>query len=396
MDIIQEYGLPGYKFKDTAVRHIEEGDVEEIINLFKSNYGEDYPITAFYDSEFIKRNIYSDNIIWLVLEEENQLAASGAIILNAGDYNDQIGEVGRLVVHKEMHGRNLGRRMIQALFEAADDTVEFAFGEARTFHPISQKLMQEADFRCAGYVPGKYDLGTHREDIALYSNLYGNGPAMRRRQQPTVIEPAASLANHVLTSFGLEQAQTIEASSLPLGKALTMRKLKRKDLQTLLRMRHRLTEPLVFGSLSIDQGLPIIRRKKARYEVVYAGNDVAGVLGYFYDEINGILRLNELITGDAGARAFACHYLATELAPSLKANLVVVNVSAYEPALQQTLFENNFKPLAYGPAMAFHGSERFDALKMVLYLNRKVLENTYDLKLTPEAQQVYDIVMPHI
>jgi predicted GNAT family N-acyltransferase len=73
------------------------------------------PYPEFYDPQWVKRGIYSDHIIWMVIEDEGHIVASGACILNFGDYNDQIGEIGRLVVDPEVGGRGLGRQILTAL-----------------------------------------------------------------------------------------------------------------------------------------------------------------------------------------------------------------------------------------------------------------------------------------
>jgi hypothetical protein len=102
---MHEYGTSKLKFTDPAARHIKESDIPAVIKLFKLNYGDDYAIPEFYDDQWVKRGIYSDHIIWLVLEEEGEVVASGACVLDYGDYNDQIGEFGRVVVHPQRKGR---------------------------------------------------------------------------------------------------------------------------------------------------------------------------------------------------------------------------------------------------------------------------------------------------
>ena len=104
---MHEYGTSNFQFADSAARHIKESDIPGVINLFKRNYGDDYAIPEFYDDQWVKRGIYSDHIIWLVLEEEGGVVASGACVLDYGDPNDQIGEIGRVVVHPDRKGRGL-------------------------------------------------------------------------------------------------------------------------------------------------------------------------------------------------------------------------------------------------------------------------------------------------
>jgi len=78
------------------IRPVREEDIDQVIALFRANYGDDYAMPEFYDPQWVKRGVYSDHILWLVIEDEGRVVASGACILNAGDYNDQIGELGRL------------------------------------------------------------------------------------------------------------------------------------------------------------------------------------------------------------------------------------------------------------------------------------------------------------
>ena len=102
---------------------------------------------------------------WLVLEEGGEVVASGACVLDYGDVNDQNGEIGRVVVHPERKGRGLGKRLVNALLDATDDTVEFAFGEARTVHPLSQILFERAGFVAIGFLPQAYVFGDARESF---------------------------------------------------------------------------------------------------------------------------------------------------------------------------------------------------------------------------------------
>ncbi len=59
------------------IRAIEEKDIKPVIQLFRANYGDDYALPEFYDPQWVKRGIYSDHIIWLVMEEDGRIVASG-------------------------------------------------------------------------------------------------------------------------------------------------------------------------------------------------------------------------------------------------------------------------------------------------------------------------------
>src|SRR4030042_2891741 len=117
------------------IREIRESDIEDVIQLVRANYGDDYAIPEFYDPQWVKRGIYSDNSIWLVIEDEGHILASGAAVLDFGDYNDQIAEIGRLVVDPDAGGKGLGRQLLYALVDASDDRVEFGFCGAPTPPP---------------------------------------------------------------------------------------------------------------------------------------------------------------------------------------------------------------------------------------------------------------------
>lgn len=363
-----DYGTHGFRFKDTAVRHVTEADVPAVIGLFRLNYGDDYPIPEFYDEGWVKRGIYSDHIIWLVIEEAEEIVASGAVILDYGDYNDQIGEVGRLVVHPHRKGRGLGRRIVDALLDATDDTVEFAFGEARTVHPLSQALFEGSAFVPCGFLPQAYRFGDARESFILYANLYGNARLLRRSAPPSLIPEVVPLAQHVLAALNLptEVREVADCAPYPDESVGTIQPMDRRSLARLVRIEQgRLVEPLLFGGLSLEQGISLIRRREAVYLMALDGAaHPVGAVGYQVDAPSHLIKGIELVAADEGLRGQLCGSL-LRAAETRGAQVIEVNVSAYDPCLQRTFAAQGFHPVAYAPAMVFHGTERLDVVKML-------------------------------
>ncbi len=385
-----------YRFSDPAVRLAREEDVARVISLFKMNYGDDYPIVEFYDPTWVKKSIYSDHVIWLVIEEEGEITANGAVILDYGDYNDQIGEIGRLVVHPERKGRGLGRRIVNALFEATDETVEFAFGEARTVHPLSQALFEGSGYVACGFVPQAYTFGDQRESFVIYVNLYGNARYLRRSDPPQVIPEVAPLARHVLRKMGLPDAlAVVEGAECYLdNQRYKVEPVTRQSLARLVRVEHgRLVEPLLFGGLTLDQGLSHMRRRAAVYLMAMddAQNPI-GAVGYQHDVASQLIKGIELVAENDDLRGQLVAALVHAAETQNGAQVIEVNISAYDPCLQQTFLDHGFKPVAYAPAMVFHGTERLDVIKM---MKLNVPYNPGELKLTDGGREIVEMVARH-
>ncbi len=390
---MHEYGTGKFQFTDSAARHIKESDIPDVIKLFKLNYGDDYAIPEFYDDQWVKRGIYSDHIIWLVLEEEGEVVASGACVLDYGDYNDQIGEIGRVVVHPKRKGRGLGKRLVNALLDATDDTVEFAFGEARTVHPLSQILFERAGFVAVGFLPQAYVFGDARESFVLYAQLYGNGRMLRSEKPPEVIPEIAPLARQTLSALGLPGELNIieECDPYPEESLCTVQPMDRRSLARLVRIEHgRLVEPLLFGGLSLDQGISHIRRRNAVYLMAVDENQhPMGAVGFQVDGPSQLVRGIELVAADEQLRGQLCNSLLLKAEEELGAQVVEVNVSAYDARLQRSFANHGFHPAAYAPAMVFHGTHRLDVIKM---LKLNVPYNPGAMTLTDSAQTVVSIV----
>ena len=387
-----EYVTGGFKFADPAIRLVEERDIGDISNLFRLNYGETYLYPDVYDGRWVKRSIYGEDVICLVLEEKGEVLATGAVVLDYGDHNDQIGEMGRLVVHPERAGSGVGKRIMDALFEATGENVEFAFSRARTENLFGQTVTVRAGFTTIGFLPYYLLFGTTRESAIFVAKLHGNGAALRSDELPEVIPEVAPLARHVLSSMSLPTELMVvnECPTYQDDVACAVQPLDRASLARLVRIEYgRVVEPLLFGSVSLEHGFSHIRRRNVAYLVALDENQhPIGALGYQEDRVGKAVKGTELVAGSQSLRGPLCGTLLRE-AERLGAEIVEVNVSAYDARLQRTFYEQGFRPVAYAPAMVFHGTHRLDVIKM---LKLNVPYQTGDMKLTEPAKAVVSIV----
>lgn len=375
------------------IREIREEDIEQVIQLFRINYGDDYAIPEFYDPQWVKRGIYSDHIIWLVIEDEGRIVASGAAILDFGDYNDQIAEIGRLVVNPETGGKGLGRTLLDALVEKSNDRVEFAFGEARTVHPKTQKIFDHVGLVPLGFLPMAYMM-SWRESFVLSGQLFGNGRSLRQVGAAQLIPEAVPIAQLALKHLGLDEQVTPcpEARAYPLDEQLTIEPLTGGSLIRLLKIEQgRLVEPEIFGGLHIDQGYSQLQSHKATYLVASDRGTTLGAIGFMHDKVGKAVRIVELIARDDAVKGSLIRKAVEEAEERLEAEAIDCDVSAYSPRMQHTLLDLGFLPTAFVPGMVFHQTARWDVVKM---LKLNVPWDLGAIVLTESGRSVFDVVTP--
>jgi N-acetylglutamate synthase-like GNAT family acetyltransferase len=397
-----DFGIDDFEFSDPSVRLVRESDIEAIANLFKLNYGHDYPFPHVFDGTWVKRAIYSENIVCVVLQEEAEVIGTGAVLLDYGDYDDQLGELTRLAVHPDRVRHGAGRRIINALFEVVQDNVEFAFGEARTAHSFSQHMLDLASFTVIGFFPHEYAQPEKAEGSILYGRLHGHAQVLRSEDRPHLIPEVASLASHVLNSMRMPVDLIVveDCAPYPVDFFPTLKRMDRDSAEDLERcqgywMREsiekgvQLEKPMLFGPVSIDQGLPFMKRHGATYMMaVNKTHEPIGAVGFLYDQTNQIMKGVELLGQDESVRGGLCLAL-VKAAVARGARIIETNVSAYDPRLQTTLMNLGFIPIAYGPAMVFHEWERLDIVKMI---KLNVPYEPGEMKLTEKAREVVSIV----
>ena len=137
-------------------RTAEIGDIEELLGLYWSSYGEDYPLLLGTDKFAMKRAILDqENFYWLIIRETetNTLAASCIVEI---DRKDAIGKITGVTVSKNFRGQGLAREIIgSACSEIIErrEWVKSLYATSRTLSVSAQAMLIANGFIPLGIFP---------------------------------------------------------------------------------------------------------------------------------------------------------------------------------------------------------------------------------------------------
>ncbi|MCA9174672.1 MAG: GNAT family N-acetyltransferase, partial [Planctomycetales bacterium] len=355
------------------VRDAVESDDEAIRDIFVATYGNDYAYPAFYDLHTIRKLIYADDNVLVVAEDEDtgRVIGTGSVVLQSGAYADLVGEFGRLVVHPDARGKGCANRIMEARIERVQSRLHLGLVENRVMHPYSQKVSASHGFTPLGFIPHKLRILT-REHISLYGRYFGDSLSLRRNH-PRIIPEAAAIAELVLAGLGLRPDAIIDdhSASYPQSEPrhYELEELTTAGYATLLRIeRGRVRHREIFGPMRLHYGLFQLQARHSSYLIARRDGQIAGAIGYVFDELERNVRVLELISVHDGPIRYLLETLLETCRQTLGAHYVEVDVSAYAPHMQRTLLELGFLPVAYIPALVFHDVERLDGVRMVRLL----------------------------
>jgi CRP/FNR family transcriptional regulator len=375
-----------------SVRLAREADVEAIRDVYLATYGGSYGEPEFYDLQFLKKIIFSDDTIVLVAEDNTHgVVATAAVVLELSAYSDLVGEFGRLAVHPDMRGQGIGTLLMEERLRLAGDRLHVGYTEARAVHQHSQRIAERHGFGVVGFLPLKLRFG-RRESAVLLTRYFGEALALRRNN-PRIIPETYPLAAFALEAAGLPVDPVVDDHSpaYPPSPFYELDELTTQGHTALLRLaRGRLERREVFGPMRLHYGFFKIRALNSTYLVAREHNRVVGAIGVMRDIAEDTSRVFEVIALDDGVVRFLFERLEETCTRDWKTAYIEADVSAYAPRMQRTLIEQGFAPVAYVPALAFHRVERLDVVKM----GRVYGDPASDaVELTPAAVQARELVL---
>lgn len=373
-----------------TIREAVESDVESISNLFIQVYGLNYGYKGFYDSAWLKKNVFDENTIFLVGEHEGKIIATVSAVLDEGDENNLIAEIGRMIVKPVKVAMGISAVLVKKAFEMVNDRVHYIYSESRTVHLGAQKLSSALAVP-VGFEPLKYSINKRRECISLFAYIHPIAKELRRGN-PRVISEVSVLAQTVLNSVGLPVDVIVEdeIDGYPTDLEYSIRWMVPEEYPYLLRIqRGRVTGREVFSKVSIAQGFFRLSKCETHYLVAHKGTAILGAIGITYDAIDKKVRIIELISTDDAVKGFLLSNIENFIREKFDIEYEEVDVSAYSPKIQRTMIRLGFVPVAYCPSMVFYQTERFDIIRMAKVCIKYDIPN---IKLLPEVQHLKEIV----
>ncbi len=375
------------------VREAKESDVEQIRAVYLAIYGKDYSHPQFYDTQSIKKMVFSDDTMLVVAEDTDtgQVVGTASVLMEMGAHSDLLGEFGRLAVHPIAQGRGVGKLLMEGRLERLRDKLHLTIVEPRTVHKFAQKISLSHGFSPVGFQPMKLLLA-QRESLLVFVRYFGDCLKLRKNN-PRVISEVYPLAKLALDNCGLEDDAIVEAEApvYPYDNRFIVKELTTEGYTTLLQFqRGRVKHREIFGPIRLHHGLSRIRALQSSYLLACVDERIVGAVGFTIDDVEKTLRIFELVSQDEYPVRFLLSEIERTCAPQYGIEYMEVDVSAYAPGMQRTLLELGYVPTTYIPAMVFHEVERLDGIRMV----RLLVSPKFDgLQLTSKAKPIADFVV---
>jgi RimJ/RimL family protein N-acetyltransferase len=196
---------PKWRTMSNTIEHAKLEDVDELLSLYLSVYGEDYPLEVGTKRSVMTEAICSpEKYHWYVMrcEESGLISASGIIQI---DNSNRIAKLSGVAVHSNFRKHGLATELISYAVNEVLRVHKLAnsiYATARTITHSSQTMLLRNGFIPLGFFPNCRKIKTY-ETLALMA-IFADGVLEKRNpniELPSSIHPFASLVEKEISGY---------------------------------------------------------------------------------------------------------------------------------------------------------------------------------------------------
>ncbi|GAB4012916.1 MAG: hypothetical protein Fur0010_09180 [Bdellovibrio sp.] len=202
---------------DLMIQKASLSDVEELLGLYVSVYGNDYPLPIGTDKEVMQNALKDPNkFLWLVMRDQERSIIAGSCIVEI-DQDYKIGKVTGVAVSQNYRQCGIARKMIDYAVDIVLEekrSVHSLYATSRTVSIGSQKMLLDNNFIPLGIFPNARKIKTY-ETLTLVGKFAKGVLEKRARVEriPEVIQPLYRICNEETKANWFPEI--VEACPLP-------------------------------------------------------------------------------------------------------------------------------------------------------------------------------------
>lgn len=374
------------------IRRAAAQDAPAWLELFKADFGEDYPDRQFYDPAWIAEQLQAEGPLetW-VAELDGQLQASASFLNPSFENNNPVANIGRHFSRPESFTNGSAAALLEKLAQIGVERKRLLISRVLASNNALQIAYEKAGFFCIGFQPFKHTVRV-REGSLFYYRMGGHDLANRLPLSESLPQ-VAELADAVLAEFDLQKAGSIRdgVTGYPLQSELQFNEGSLDDFE-IWKIQSQAANPTPEISGAYNQGSGFLRNNSASILLSVLGlrNGIvsAGIL-YALDEVDRCVRLVDSFSQDDISLGAVLNHVVRVGQQKHSALYVEMDVLTTAPRLLKSAEQLGFVPVAYIPAIYAKGGNYADVIKLIKLNIVYSLENA---SLTAHAKTIVNII----
>ena len=193
-------------FMNLVIDQANLEDINELIGLYLTVYGKDYPLDIGTNKDVMTKHILDhDSTLWLIMRDTDAGSIAASCIFEL-DLDYKIGKITGMTVNKSYRGQGLAKKLLgEGINEVLHKgkKVHSLYATSRTIEISSQKMLMANGLKPLGIFPNARKI-KHYETLTLMG-IFGEGALERRKpvdKVPPQMLPLFDAIGNVLGDHG--------------------------------------------------------------------------------------------------------------------------------------------------------------------------------------------------